>query len=279
MPDVDPPPQSEPTEIGELQRQIYEGWQRGAAFFDERWGDDGDELHQGVFAPAAERLLGLERGHRVIEFACGNGGFARRLARNGMSVAATDLSPALLMAAGRRTPQELAREIEYHELDATDETAITSLQRELGGGPFDAAVCIMGLMSMPLLRPMFGGAFRVLRPRGAFVLVTLHPAYATAASNFAPGDEEQQRPHGLTVTRYLSRYATHGVTNVMQQERQVYFHRPLQELLSDAFGAGWSLDGVEELAAPLQEEGESKLMWNVLPEIPMALALRLRKPA
>ena len=78
------------------------------------------------------------------------------------------------------------------------------------------------------------------------------------------------------MTRYLSRFVTHGVTNVAQQERQVYFHRPLGELLQDAFASGLMLDGMEELAAPQQPMEESKLMWNVLPEIPMAVALRFR---
>ena len=259
--------------IAELRQRVLDGWESGADFFDQRWGDQGDEFHHGVFAPAAERLLGLEQGARVIEFACGNGAFARRLGRQGMSVVATDLSPSLIAHAERRTEtiSDQAVDITYQTVDATDERAILNC-----GGPFDAAVCIMGVMSMPLLRPMFGGSWRVLRPRGVFVVVTLHPAFATSGYKFAKS-EQDDKPNGLTIQRYLSRYVTHGVTNTAQKEPQVYFHRSLSELLGDAFASGLVLDGMEELPAPEQPTEEAKLIWNMLPEIPMAVALRLRR--
>jgi len=260
--------------LAQLRQQVLDGWEKGADFFDQRWGDQGDEFHHGVFARAAERMLGLEHGARVIEFACGNGAFARRLGRQGMRVLATDLSPALIAHAERRTETiaDQAMDISYQVADATIEREIVNC-----GGPFDAAACIMGVMSMPLLRPMFGGAWRVLKPRGIFVVVTLHPAFATSGYKFAKSEQDGE-PHGLTIERYLSRYVTHGVTNTAQKEPQIYFHRPLGELLADAFAAGLVLDGMEELAAPQQEIEQSRLMWNVLPEIPMAIALRFRRP-
>lgn len=259
--------------IAQLRQQVLDGWEKGADFFDERWGDQGDEFHHEVFAPAAEGMLGLEQGARVIEFACGNGGFARRLGRQGMSVLATDLSPALIAHAERRTEtiSDQAVDVNYQVVDATVEREIVNC-----GGPFDAAVCIMGVMSMPALRPMFGGAWRVLRQRGTFVVVTLHPAYATAGYKFVKPEDEEELP-GLKVERYLSRYVTHGVTNTAQKEPQIYFHRPLSELLADAFAAGLVLDGMAELPAPEQPMDEAKLIWNMLPDIPMAIALRLRR--
>ncbi len=268
-----PTPAGAGPQLEELKQQILRGWERGADFFDQRWGDQGDEFHHGVFAPAAERMLGLERGASVVEFACGNGAFARRLGRAGMRVLATDLSPTLIEHAKRRTETISDQRVDacYEVLDATDEGAIVSLD----GQPFDAAVCIMGVMSMAALRPMFGGTARILKPRGTFVVVTLHPAYATAGHRFLKPEHEGQA-HALGIDRYLSRFVTHGVTNVQQKERQVYFHRPLGELLQDAFASGLVLDGIEELPAPEQPFEESKLMWNVLPELPMAVALRFR---
>ena len=273
-PQAPPDPDTTPNAmIAQLRQQVLDGWENGADFFDERWGDQGDEFHHGVFAPAAERMLGLERGARVIEFACGNGAFARRLGRAGMTVLATDLSPALIAHAERRTEtiSDQAVDVAYQTVDATEERAILNC-----GGPFDAAVCIMGVMSMPLLRPMFGGAWRILRPRGVFVVVTLHPAFATSGYQFVKPETDDELP-GLKVERYLSRYVTHGVTNTAQKEPQIYFHRSMSELLADAFASGLVLDGMEELAAPQQPLEEAKLMWNFLPEIPMAVALRFRR--
>ena len=273
MPQPPDAPNDPDAMIAQLRQQVLDGWETGADFFDERWGDQGDEFHHGVFAPAAERMLGLEHGARVIEFACGNGGFARRLGRQGMRVVATDLSPALIAHAERRTEtiSDQAVDVSYQVVDATVEREIVNC-----GGPFDAAVCIMGVMSMPMLQPMFGGAWRVLRPRGAFVVVTLHPAFATAGYKFIKPEQDDELP-GLKIERYLSRYVTHGVTNTAQKEPQIYFHRPMSELLADAFSAGLALDGMAELPAPPQPTAEARLIWNMLPEIPMAVALRFRR--
>lgn len=261
-------------------REARETWERQAEFFDELWGDEGDDYHRQLFAPAAQRLLGVERGHRVVEFACGNGGFARRLAAEGIEVTATDSSAPLIEAAIRRTRAAGAGGVEFKVVDACDEMEVVRIGAL--APPFDAAVCIMGTMSMPALRPMFGGAHRIVKPRGAFAVVSLHPAFATSAVSLSKGaeDAEEDDPHGqdgVRITRYMSRYMMHGVTSAKQPERQIYFHRPLAELLADAFATGWTLDGAEEIpaggAAP-----DSPLIWGKLPEIPMAIALRFRKP-
>ena len=278
-------PQQPPAPPGGPPRDPFaearESWERHADFFDELWGDEGDDYHQKLFAPAAERLLGLQRGHRVVEFACGNGAFARRLAAEGIEVSASDVSAPLIEAAERRTGAAGIEGIEFSVVDACDEMEV----RRIGAlkPPFDAAACIMGVMSMPALRPMFGGAHRIVKPRGAFAVVTLHPAFATSAVSLSKGaedaDEDDPRAQdGVRVTRYLSRYMMHGITSVKQPERQLYFHRPLSELLADAFAAGWTLDGAEELPAA-GAVTDSPLIWGKLPEIPMALALRFRKPA
>ena len=257
------------------------GWERQAEFFDELWGDEGDDFHRELFAPAAQRLLGVERGHRVVEFACGNGGFARRLAAEGIEVSASDVSAPLIEAAKRRTEAAGVEGAEFSVVDACDEMEV----RRIGAlkPPFDAAACIMGAMSMPALRPMLGGAHRIVKPRGIFAIITLHPAFGTSAVSLSKGaeDAEENDPRGhdgVRVTRYMSRYMMHGVTSPQQPERQLYFHRPLQELLGDAFATGWVLDGAEELIAG-DASPDSPLIWRRLPEIPMALALRLRKPA
>ena len=261
--------------------EAREGWERQAEFFDELWGDEGDDFHRKVFAPAVQRLLGVERGHRVVEFACGNGGFARRLAAEGIEVSASDVSAPLIEAAQRRTEAAGISGAEFRVVDACDEMEV----RRIGAlkPPFDAAACIMGVMSMPALRPMLGGAHRIVKPRGTFAIVTLHPAFGTSAVSLSKGaedaEEDDPRGHaGVRVTRYMSRYMMHGVTSPQQPERQLYFHRPLQELLGDAFATGWVLDGAEELIAG-DASPDSPLIWRQLPEIPMALALRFRKPA
>ena len=79
-----------------LTRESTETWERMAAFWDERMGDDGNDFTRILVAPAAERLLAMKPGERLLDVACGNGTFARRMARHGVSVVACDASAAFL---------------------------------------------------------------------------------------------------------------------------------------------------------------------------------------
>ncbi len=72
----------------------------------------------------------------VLDIACGNGQFARRLADLGARVVAGDFSERLVDLARWRSARH-ADPIEYRLLDATDEVQVLALGRQR----FDAAVC------------------------------------------------------------------------------------------------------------------------------------------
>src|SRR5512143_547079 len=109
-------------------------WNANAAFWDERMGDDGNDFVNVLIWPSTARLLGLRRGERLLDIACGNGIYSRRLAALGAQVVAFDFAEKLVARAKARPGAE---SINYRVLDATDETALLSL----GEGQFDAAVC------------------------------------------------------------------------------------------------------------------------------------------
>src|SRR5690349_3396397 len=94
-------------------------WEQKAAFWDERMGD-GKEFQRLLIGPACERLLNLQPGETVLEIGCGNGVFARRMARLGIHVIATDFSAQFLERARARSAEHSDR-IEYRLLDATRE--------------------------------------------------------------------------------------------------------------------------------------------------------------
>src|SRR5437764_9073204 len=123
---------SQPVDLNEETRSI---WNQNASFWDDRMGD-GNDFQRILIGPASERLLNLQPGETVIEIACGNGVFARRMAQLGVHVIVTDFSAQLLERARARTTEQ-ANRIEYHFLDATREDQIVAL----GQQRFDAAVC------------------------------------------------------------------------------------------------------------------------------------------
>ena len=116
---------------------------------------------------------GVVSGSRVIDIACGVGDQSRSAARRAGPtgfVLATDISPAVLdfAAAG-------AREAGLATI-ATHACAAEDLPRERG--PFDAAICRLGLMLFPNPRAAVASVHHVLRPGGRFGAIVFGAASA-----------------------------------------------------------------------------------------------------
>src|SRR2546428_4471796 len=105
-------------DINDLNQKTQEAWNQNAAFWDEKMGE-GNLFQRVLVGPTSERLLDLKPGEVVLEIACGNGVFARRMAQLGARVIATDFSEQLLERARARTTEHADR-IEYRLIDATD---------------------------------------------------------------------------------------------------------------------------------------------------------------
>ena len=74
--------------ITEESREI---WNRNAAEWDAYMGEGGS-FQRVLIGPVTERLLALQPVELVLDIACGNGAFARRMAQLGASVVASDFS-------------------------------------------------------------------------------------------------------------------------------------------------------------------------------------------
>src|SRR5687767_457355 len=115
--------------IGEttLARQAHEAWEKKAAFWDETMGE-GNAFQRILVGPATERLLEVRQGETVLDVACGNGVFSRRLAQLGVSVVATDFSEKFVELARTRTERAgYGDAVEYLVANATDEERMLAL--------------------------------------------------------------------------------------------------------------------------------------------------------
>ena len=258
----------------QLVQQTREVWEQNAAFWDERLGE-GDEFQKRLVIPTVEGLLAPGPGERILEIACGNGSFARRLAGHGAEVVATDYSETFIARARKRT-QPTGRRVDFRVVDATDERALL----ELGTREFDAAVCNMSLSDMASIEPLFWAIPRLLKTSGRFVFTIMHPCFNHGGSRFVAEEEScndgLRTRHALRVDNYLDVPDGRGVTAEGQPASHFTFHRPLSEILNAAFNAGLVLDGVAEPAYPDGSGSTHMLSWGNLPNIPPVFAARFR---
>ncbi|MCC7022152.1 MAG: class I SAM-dependent methyltransferase, partial [Thermomicrobiales bacterium] len=167
----------------------------------------GNPFQRELVGPASERLLALRPGERILDVACGNGVFTRRLAQLGARVTGIDGSPRFIDLARTRTPPHDDR-IDYRVVDATDEAQLLAL----GDSAFDALVCNMALMDMPAIDPLLRAATRLLAPNGRFVFSVQHPAFnSNAVSLCGERDAGDSSSYWVKITDYLDVPAGKGV--------------------------------------------------------------------
>jgi SAM-dependent methyltransferase len=253
-------------------------WDANATFWNEAMAE-GNLFHRSMIGPTAEKLLDIRPGQRIVEFACGNGQFARRMAELGAGVEASDVSPKLVELAMARTRErpEIADRIRFSVIDAANPGDLA----KLGDRQFDAAVCNMAIMDMIEVEPLYRAAASVLKPGGRFVFTVMHPCFNNPGGDSLTGevednDGEMTVTYAVRVKRYRSTGSYRGLAIVGQPEKQWYFHRTLTELLSPAFTSGLVLDGLEEAYLPASTEPGTGVSWRNFTDIPPVLGVRLR---
>jgi 2-polyprenyl-3-methyl-5-hydroxy-6-metoxy-1,4-benzoquinol methylase len=263
-----------------LAHQAHEAWEKKAAFWDQMMGE-GNAFQRVLIGPATERLLRVLPGETVLDVACGNGVFSRRLAELGARVVAVDFSETFVELARARTEEAgYGDAVEYLVADATDEERMLALGEER----FDAAVCNMALMDMPVIDPLMRALRRLLKPKGRFVFSVQHPAFNSNAVRLALEVEEREstlvETYSVKVTGYLHVPPGKGPGMPGEPVAHPYFHRPLSELFGACFRAGFAVDGLEEPSFARPEDGSRSasrsLSWEDFVGIPPVLVVRAR---
>jgi len=249
-------------------------WDSKAVFWDEQFGE-GNAFQRELIGPSTERLLAVQPGEAVLDIACGNGAFSRRLAQLGAFVTASDFSTVFIERAQARTMAhpEYAGRITYQVLDATSEAQLL----DLGTRQYDAAVASMALMDMPAIAPLVGALAQLLKPGGRFVFSVQHPCFNSNAVSMI-AEQDQVTPAVVTTVKvngYLAVPAGKGGGMPGEPNPHYYFHRPLHALFGTFFHAGFALDGIEEPA--FKGDGEL-LSWRSMSQIPPVLVARMRLP-
>jgi SAM-dependent methyltransferase len=166
--------------------------------------------------------------------------------------------------------------VAYHVIDATDEDAMLALGEE----KFDAAVCSMAMMDLPVISPLLRAVRRLLKPGGRFVFSVPHPCFNSSKLRLTAELVEEEgklsQLFGVHISEYLrpTTYLSTGIIN--QPEPHYLFHRPLAALLGECFAEGFVVDGLEEPAFAPGSNAKNPFSWAKRPEIPPAMVVRVK---
>jgi 2-polyprenyl-3-methyl-5-hydroxy-6-metoxy-1,4-benzoquinol methylase len=255
----------------ELNSESKTRWDTNAEFWDDYMGDESNRFHRELVRPYTEELLQIKQGHLVLDIACGNGNFSRRLVELGAKVTAFDYSTKMIERAISRTRD--SNNITYEVIDASDSESLLYLGKE----KFDRAVANMALMDIADVKPLVNSLFELLRQGGTVVFSIPHPCFQTPKMRKI---QETEDADGEIITRnsiqtfdYLTPAPYQAIGIKGQPVSHFMFHRPLSYYFDLFFSTGFILDGFREPSFMKEKDG-GKFDWY---EIPPVVIIRFRK--
>lgn len=255
----------------ELTDDSLASWDENAEYWDDYMGEKSNRWHRELIRPNTEKLLEIKEGQTVLDVACGNGNFSKRLAELGANVIAFDYSPKMIERAKSRCKDYL---IGFKVKDATNYDSLI----ELGIERFDSAVANMALMDIADITSLVKALQKLLKPNGCFVFSIPHPC-------FQPPNVrkicEVEDIGGVVVSRksvQISKYLNPEVFENLgikgQPTPHLIFHRPISYYSNLFFESKFMLDGIVEPTFEDAKKDYYKFDWH---EIPPVIILRFRK--
>ena len=219
---------------------VAAGWRDGA----EAWGrfvrSGADYYRHLVHGPALLEACGGVAGLDALDLGCGEGYFARELARRGARVTGVDFcGPLVAMAREEEAREPLG--VAYHELDAR------RIGERWGAGAFPLVTACMSLQDMEDARAVLAAVHDVLEPGGRFAFSVPHPA------NDWPTREWERDAAGRKTWLKVDRYFETGpavmdwsMPRLAYRWKTVYWRRTLEEWWGLVTGAGFQVLGLAE---------------------------------
>jgi ubiquinone/menaquinone biosynthesis C-methylase UbiE len=246
-------------------KQKKTSWGGVAKWYDAHLEKKDDTYHSRVILPNLMRLLDPKKGETVADIACGQGYFARVIAKSEAHVIASDISPELIALAKKQD----TKNIEYHIASADKLTAI----KNKGA---DSALIVLAIQNIEHFQEVFGEVARILKPHGRLLLVLNHPAFRIPGRISWEWDEKTHTQY-RRVNGYLSdshaKIQMHPGEN--PNEVTLSFHRPLQVYVKALAKNGFAITRLEEwISHRVSERGpRAQEEDRIRKEIPLFLAL------
>lgn len=216
-------------------------WERIAAWYDAKQGEEGDLWHRELIDPALVRRIGDVTGRDLLDLGCGNGYLARRFQRAGARVTAVDASPAMIgRARARGAGADPGVRYVVAAADRLD---------ALGEARFDLVYANMAVMDIEDAAGAFREVAAHLRAFGRFVASLDHPCFGgDAGATWRVGGPAQGAEVARCVHRYRDRFEDPVAWDLGEGRTATTraFHRPLGWYADALRSAGLAVTALDE---------------------------------
>lgn len=222
-------------------------WGKVAKWYDNLLENSDDSYQKKLILPNLLRLVEAKKGDIILDLACGQGFFARELAKSGAKVIGCDISPELIEIAKRD------KAVEYYVCEA-DKLGFAQDQS------FEKTLIILALQNIENTHGVIGEINRVLKPKGKLFIVLNHPAFRIP-KNSSWGWDETHKTQYRRLDSYLSesRETIQMHPGDKPEERTISFHRPLQFYFKALGKHGFCISRLEEWTShKLSQPGPKK---------------------
>jgi len=217
--------------------------------------------------PHTIKLIGNIAGKSILDLGCGEGGYARILAKKGAKVTAIDGSTKLIEIAKEKAKQE-----------GLSITFLVKNAKSLDGindNYFDIALSAMSLMEVEDYENTIKEVWRVLKSDGEFFISTLHPCFTGKDIRWQKGQNGELL--FVRVDNYFDKTPWEEFIDPKKFKNKVTFrHMPLQDLINPLLKHGFKL---MKLYEPVPTSEQKRLSYRIpkLARVPMFLFLKLKK--
>ena len=243
---------------------------------------EGDDTYQSkVILPNLLRILNIKNNEkglpepkgRVLDLACGQGFFAKEVAKLGANCVGADISPELIAKARVNAPS-----VSFYIAPAT----ALAFAHE---AEFDTVYCVLALQNIDDLAKTFAEVKRVLKVGGRFIMVLNHPCFRVLKGSswgYEPARMDSS-PGGKNGTQYrrVDSYLTAGKFGIEmnpskeKSAQTISYHRSLQDFFKPLTKAGFAITKLEEwVSHKISSPGPRQPAENLArKEIPLFLML------
>lgn len=247
-------------------------WGKVASWYDKLLETDSDSFQVKVIKPNLLRLLEIQPKMKVLDVGCGQGFFAREMAKAGANVVGVDIAGELIKFAERKA----LKNEKYYILSAEN---LSGLKEK----DFDIAISVLALQNIKGYQLVLSEMIKKIKVGGKIVLVLNHPSFRIPKTS-AWGYDEKNNIQYRRIDSYLSESQnridmTPGEKNEKNKQFTWSFHRPLQVYFKAFNKSGLVVTRLEEwISHKVSDKGLRKIAEDkARKEIPMFICIELKK--